>query len=307
MRQIVSYAYFFGVKACDAAGGQEVQLRGRRFATEADLNRHISNGLGSGAGASYKPWLRVQDVPSIGHSRKVQGVKVDRIHHLLSNLENAAFLAFEFSEDVVDIREQFPLLPRTNAQSIANTLGIRYPSYFKTSLPIVMTTDFLLTVREADGSYKQVACAVKYTKDLEDLRTVDKLQIEKEFWNSQGVEWSIVSEEQFTINLINNLGFLRKFASIPRSLVQANLVEEFLRSLKNCDGHEWKTSEALRRIASSLFISYQDAKQLYLHLIWVKRIKIDLVSVPIQTGLPLPVLEIVETESEQAIVFGEVI
>jgi hypothetical protein len=295
------------VKVCDAAGAQEVQLRGRRFATEADINRHISNGFGSGAGISYKPWLRVQDVPSLGHSRKVHGVKVDRTHHLLSNLEHAAFLASEFSEEVVDIREQFPLLPRGKAQAIASTLGIRYPLYPKTSLPVVMTTDLLLTVREANGSHKQVAWSVKYAKDLADLRTIEKLQVEKEFWNSQGVEWSIVTEEQFTIDLINNLVVLRKFANIPKSLLQSDLVDGFLIRLEQCSGHGWRTDAALRKIASRLYIPYGDAKKLYHYLIWSKRIKLDLAVAPIQTGLPLPPFEVAGTIQMLAPSFGEAI
>lgn len=295
---------FFGAEVCDTAGAQEVQLRGRRFATEADINRHISNGFGSGAGISYKPWLRVQDVPSLGHSRKVHGVKIDRTYHLLSNLEHATFLVSEFSEDVVDIREQFPLLPCRSAQAIASTLGIRYPLYMKTSLPIVMTTDFLLTVREANGNHRQVALSVKYAKDLDNLRTLEKLEIEKEFWNSQGVEWSIVTEEQFTIDLINNLGLIRKFASLPRSLVRSDLVESFLYFLRRCEGCGWKTSDALRKIASKIHIPYLDAKQLYLYLIWSKRIRLDLASAPIQTGLPLPSFEIVGAVSELPMAFG---
>lgn len=53
----------------------------------------------------------VADVPSMGCSHKIPGVKVERIHHLLSDLERAYLLVCEFSEDVVDIREQYPLLP----------------------------------------------------------------------------------------------------------------------------------------------------------------------------------------------------
>ncbi|ABA77458.1 Tn7-like transposition protein A [Pseudomonas fluorescens Pf0-1] len=295
------------MKLCDAAGAQEVQLRGRRFATEADISRHISNGFGGGAGSSYIPWLRVQDVPSLGHSRKVHGVKVDRIHHLLSNLEHGAFLAAEFSEVVVDIREQFPLLPRGTAQAIASTLGIRYPLYPKTSLPLVMTTDLLLTVREADGNHKQVAWSVKYTKDLDDLRTVEKLEIEKEFWNSQGVAWSIVTEEQFTIDLINNLTVLRKYADLPKALLQSDLIEGFLYYLKQCSGYGWRTGVALRKIAAKLYITYGDAKILYHYLIWSKRIKIDLAIAPIQTGLPLPFFEVVGAVQSQPFSFGEAI
>jgi hypothetical protein len=62
----------------------EVGLRGRSFKTQSDIDRHIEKGFGQGSQELYVPWLRVQDVPSHGRSRKVHGVKVDRLHHLLS-------------------------------------------------------------------------------------------------------------------------------------------------------------------------------------------------------------------------------
>ena len=116
-------------------------MRGRRFASKQDIERHIANGFGAGAGASYVPWLRVQDVPSRGRSHKIQGVKIDRIHHFLSDLERAFFLVCEFSEDVVDIREQYPLLQVESTQAIARAIGVRYPRYKGTTLPLVMTTE----------------------------------------------------------------------------------------------------------------------------------------------------------------------
>jgi hypothetical protein len=112
------------------------------------------------------PWLRVQDVPSIGRSHKIQGVKIERIHHLLSDLERSYFLVCEFSEDVVDIREQYPLLPTERAQAIASAIDVRYPRYPRTTLPYVMTTDFLLTVKDLSGNFKSVARTVKYRSDL---------------------------------------------------------------------------------------------------------------------------------------------
>jgi len=57
-------------------------LRGRSFKTQSDIDR--------------------QDVPSHGRSRKVLGVKTDRLHHLLSDLEYGYLLVSEFSPDVVD-------------------------------------------------------------------------------------------------------------------------------------------------------------------------------------------------------------
>lgn len=273
-------------------GAQEVGLRGRRFSTEADIERHISNGFGRGTGASYKPWLRVQDVPSTGHSRKVSGVKIERTFHLLSNLEYGYFLVSEFSEDVVDIREQYPLLPRGTAQSIASSLGVRYPIYPKSSVPVVMTTDFVLTVKSPDGSLKTVARSTKYSKDLEDNRTVDKLEVEREFWVGQGVSWEIVTEQYFTNDLVNNISLLRKYSQVAKPLKKESLTNNFLYFLTHCDDRAWTLRQALLKVSSKLHIPYSDAKALYMHLAWTKRIAFDLAAAPIQTGLPLPKLTI---------------
>jgi hypothetical protein len=85
-------------------------MRGRRFETQNDIDRYVAQGYVRGSGADYKPWLRVQDVPSRGRSRKFKGLKTGRVRHVLSDLEYAYLVVLEFSELVIDIREQFPLL-----------------------------------------------------------------------------------------------------------------------------------------------------------------------------------------------------
>ncbi|MFJ4049792.1 TnsA endonuclease N-terminal domain-containing protein [Pseudomonas hunanensis] len=277
-------------------------MRGRRFQTEDDIKRHISNGFGSGAGASYEPWLRVQDVPSRGRSHKIYGVKVDRLHHLFSDLERAYLLLWEFSESVVDIREQYPLLPRESAQAVATSIGVRYPRYPKTTVPYVMTTDFLLTVKCPDGRFETVARTVKYSSDFignSALRTYEKLEVEKRFWNAQGVDWSVVTELGFSDVFIKNLGLLRKYAQLPRALAQPELLSKFVSELIASRPYPWSTAECLRKIASRLFISYQDARYIYLYLIWSKTIKIDLVTQPIMMSKPLTDFDVAVCDHEE--------
>ena len=266
-------------------------MRGRRFASNQDIERHIANGFGAGAGAEYVPWLRVQDVPSMGRSWKIQGVKIDRIHHLLSDLERAYFLLCEFSEDVVDIREQYPLLPVESTQAIARAIGVRYPKYKTTSVPMVMTTDFLLSVKQPNGDVKSVARTIKYAKDLQGkgcARTLEKLEVERRFWVSQGVDWSIVTEELFTPDLILNLVFLRKFAKLPRALMDVPLHLQFIEIHESIKGCPWSTSESLRKIGHRLSIPYTDARDIFFNLIWRKTIRIELSGAPLQLKSPLP-------------------
>ncbi|MDK2751700.1 MAG: TnsA endonuclease N-terminal domain-containing protein [Halomonas meridiana] len=270
-------------------------MRARRFASQQDIERHVANGFGEGAGSSYVPWLRVQDVPSRGRSHKIQGVKVDRTHHFLSDLERYYFLICEFSEDVVDIREQYPLFPVERAQAIATAIGVRYPRYPKTTVPYVMTTDFLLTVREPDGSFKSVARTVKYRSDLVgkgSKGTLEKLDVEKRFWNSQGVDWSIVNDEFFTPDLIKNLGLLRKYSKLHRDLMKASLHVEFIECLENSREYPWTLATCLRKIANHLSISYIDAQGIFFHLIWTKALKVDLANAPLHLTAPVPNFEV---------------
>ncbi len=232
----------------------------------------------------------------MGRSWKIQGVKIDRIHHLLSDLERAYFLLCEFSEDVVDIREQYPLLPVESTQAIARATGVRYPRYKSTSVPLVMTTDFLLTVKQPNGDLKSIARTIKYQQDLQGkdcTRTLEKLAVERRFWMSQGVDWTIVTEELFTPDLVQNLVFLRKHAKLPRALMDVSLQSEFIEILESIKIYPWSTSEVLRRIGNRLSIPYSEARDIFFNLIWRKIIRLDLSGAPLHLKSPLPDFKVV--------------
>ena len=104
-------------------------------------------------------------------------------------------LVAEFSPDVLDIREQFPILPQSAVQSIAHALNIRYPVYPGTKVPFVMTTDFLLTIKQPDGSTRLAARTLKYTESLKPgkglERTLEKFEIERAYWERSSSGWEV--------------------------------------------------------------------------------------------------------------------
>ena len=51
---------------------------------------------GQGELADYKPWIKISDISSSGRSHRVFGHKTRRTHHLMSDLELAIFLFFEW-------------------------------------------------------------------------------------------------------------------------------------------------------------------------------------------------------------------
>jgi hypothetical protein len=162
--------------------------------------RKIAQGDGSGRGKTYKPWLRVRDVPSQGLASRVQGWKTERMHTFLSGLELKYFYLLEWNEQVSDIREQFPLLPQDRTLAIAERLGVRHPQAPGAAKPLVMTTDFLVTAGGRD-----FARSVKPARELEDPRVIEKLAIEQAYWEERNVDWKIVTEDELPQTLVENI------------------------------------------------------------------------------------------------------
>lgn len=77
--------------------------------TEAKIYRYIKEGRGQGELALYRPWLTIQDVPSSGRVHRFIGWKTTRQHHLLSDLEFNYHCFGDWAENILDIREQYPL------------------------------------------------------------------------------------------------------------------------------------------------------------------------------------------------------
>lgn len=168
--------------------------------TEAKIARLLREGRGSGEEASYKPFLNVWSVPSLGRRARILGRKTGRVHHLLSDLELAAFLEADWQEDVSDIREQYPL-DRDVTRRIARGMGVRHPS--TKGIDIVMTTDLVVTRSSGICPY-----SVKYMGDLASHRVREKLEIERRYWGLQGAALRVVTERHLPKQRSETLAWL---------------------------------------------------------------------------------------------------
>jgi hypothetical protein len=170
----------------------------------AILGRLQKEKRGQGFGTDYKPFLTVRDVPSKGRVHRRPALTHNRVVHLLSDLELAAFLLFDWQSAVTDIREQFPLNPETTID-IAKRLGIKHPAY--KGVLQVMTTDFLVDFN-FDGQHSCQAISVKYAESLEDERTIEKQELERRYWENEGIEWFIFTEHEVPATLVKNIRWL---------------------------------------------------------------------------------------------------
>ncbi|MDJ1110525.1 TnsA endonuclease N-terminal domain-containing protein [Macrococcus caseolyticus] len=180
--------------------------RTRTFKNE----KWIKEDRGSGTGSDYKPWLNIQDISSFGRSKRLKGIKTGRQHEFLSDLERNYFHLTEYSNFIIDIREQFPLLPLEETIVIADELGIKHPVEPKTNEPIVMTTDFLLTVDKGE-EIVEVARTVKMKDELYKKRVLEKFDIEKVYWERRNIDWGIVTEFQILKIFARNISYIHDY------------------------------------------------------------------------------------------------
>lgn len=190
--------------------------------TERKIAEMEKDGRGQGTGEKYKPWITIQDFPSSGLVTRSKGWKTKRIHHFLSKLERDYFYTLEWNHSVVDIREQYPLT-REDTLLIAENKGIKHPTDPKSQIPIVMTTDFLITLSNSKG-VTHVARTIKPSKELENERTIEKFEIERSYWSDRGVDWGIITEKEIPKNMIENVEWLHssyfEIENLPGSALQ---------------------------------------------------------------------------------------
>ncbi|MCT4507734.1 MAG: TnsA endonuclease N-terminal domain-containing protein [Tepidibacter sp.] len=252
----------------------------KRSLTESKIEKLIKEGRGKGIGDEYQPWILVQDVPSLGRGTRLNGIKTNRQHEFLSDMERDYFYILEYSNNVVDIREQFPLLPLEETILIAKELGINHPTDPKTKEPIVMTTDFLVTLNE-NGKYIDVARTIKSQDDLMNKRTLDKFEIERRYWEKQDIDWGIATEKEIDKVLAQNISYIHSYYNIEEidSLYELDinyiedLVSEYTRRIIDS---KYSIREISSEFDKDLFLEKGTGISLFKHLIIRKIIEIDL-------------------------------
>jgi hypothetical protein len=171
--------------------------------SETKEQQWIKEGRGSGEASHYKPWITVRDLPSEGRSHRVFGHKTQRTHHLLSDLELAVFLLLEWHIETTDIREQFPLR-KEDTLALAIEAGIDHPS--SNGVMHTMSSDFLVSTSNIDKP--KFALQAKYAQAMQDPRTIEKLELERRYWQQKEVPWQLITEQDIPKTVFQNISWL---------------------------------------------------------------------------------------------------
>lgn len=208
--------------------------------------------FGQPVGEKYTPFIKVKNVKGrMSRGTEVVSYKTKRTHHFLSDIEYNYFLYLEWSDDVVDIREQFPLNLRST-QEIALGMNVKHPA--DKGSDVVMSTDFVITLKNG----KSLARTVKPASELDKKRVLEKLSIEREYWSKLDVDWGIVTEKEIDKVFVNNIQIIRAQREyILNQSVKETRIKELSKLIKESGGtlddvfcvfnqaHNYQTNRAL--------------------------------------------------------------
>jgi hypothetical protein len=128
-------------------------------------------------------------------------------------LELHYFYLLEWSSSVQDIREQYPLQPLDETIAIAQECEIKHPMHPQTKEPVVMTTDFVITVKREMATLEQ-ARTVKPAGELQRMRVLEKLEIERRYWAVRGIDWGVATERELPRPWAKNAAQLHGYLSV---------------------------------------------------------------------------------------------
>lgn len=240
----------------------------------------MKEGRGQGLGSKYKPWLKIQDVPSLGRVSRIKGIRTERQHEFLSDLERNYFYILDYANDVLDIREQYPLLPIEETQYIAKLLGVEHPKDPKTGEDIVMTTDFFITREIKEGTI-DVARTIKPKSQLLDKRIIEKFEIERIFWENQGISWAIVTDEDIDKTIAQNIMSFHSYYDIDnletlKSIDKDDLIDLECEYIRRIIHAQKSIKEYSSKFDKELGLQAGTGINIFMHLLATKKIRIDL-------------------------------
>jgi hypothetical protein len=76
---------------------------------------------------------------------------------------------------------------------IADELGLEHPKNPKTKELEAGTTDFLITIKDFHGGTNLLARTLKFKDALFNKRVIEKFEIERIYYERQGIDWGIVT------------------------------------------------------------------------------------------------------------------
>ena len=247
-----------------------------KFEISNKYKKHLKEGRGQGEGVDYIPWIKINEFSSKGRATRIMGIKTNRIHHLHSDNQLRVFLIFEWSDKVVDIRECYPLLDLMKVVDDKESLSLNKFVDKETGEQLVITTNFLITIKEADGTKGYIARAVKNCSELSRNITIEKLEIERRYWEAKNIDFKVITDKELNRQLCKNIQWVRETLLDSSEVVDVIKTTSELLYSTLLNNQEIVVKEVLKEFEKSNNLDKGIALYMFRYLLAVKKIKTDM-------------------------------
>jgi hypothetical protein len=214
----------------------------------------------------------VREFGSQGTCGSPSGIRICREFQLFSSLEETYFFLLERDPNVIDIREQFPILDLSTTLKLCAERGVKHMRRKGQIDPF--TLDFLVRRRSQNGSTLH-ARSIKTETDAADEDTRDRLAIEYLWCEAVQLDWALVDTKDFDDVLLSSLRFVRawhlhRFVPNPNSMKR--LAEQFHASYRT----GLPLQELIDAVASQMRCSTSYVDDAFRYCAWANLIPVDL-------------------------------
>lgn len=176
--------------------------------------KKIAEGRCQGIGPAYVPFYLANEAKSVGTASMIPDLREGRMIHTLSATETDLYYMLRWDDAVEHIREQY-LLDTNYINEIRLNLGLK-----QVSANCCYTTDFLVDYK--DGSQHAYSVKFKRTdfnpdsvqykgKDYKYKKMIERQNIERLYWQTQGIGFTIVTSEDIDRIYVQNIAYVLSF------------------------------------------------------------------------------------------------
>jgi len=186
--------------------------------TEARKALWEREGRGTGNDETWNPWLHRGDFNSRGIAT-IDSLYGDngREIHVFSGLERNAWKVYTSSQDAETVQEQVPH-DRDLSRRLAREMGIPHPRDPESQVDIVVTTDFVLTLRTPRG-HGRIARSVKPEHEMNSPNHAEHAELERRLCAHQGItDFKFLFESSFPQQLLQNVDLLYMSRDLHKQL-----------------------------------------------------------------------------------------
>lgn len=243
------------------------------------INKLIEEGYGQGEGKDYKPFIDVIRVSTKGRASRIKGWKTQRVHNFLSDSETRFFYLLDFDDEVIDIREHYPLI--TDLDKIVPQLDEQLFKRLvnqKTGEPLILTTTFLVTKKGKDGEINYYARSIKDYRQLENNQVIERFEIQRRYWEVKGIDYGIVTNKEIPKILAKNIEYIHSSYFLDEYGItssQQELYQDILFHLLVQAG-DMPLNELLMNFDKEVNADKGTGLLLFKHLIAHKRLLVDM-------------------------------